>query len=179
MLTTVKQKFFSRSSQSAFAHNNAVSFIFISLLLLSSCDRLPATLRKIENESKRSYWQASSNKGDVEGAYKAGRASCCGEDTQKDDSVALMNYCRASRAWHKPSMFEIGRLYLNEGTPDSAIVPYDEALAYTYFHFASGGGNPKVAWYLADLESKMDKEEKARAKAMIEEFPQIPCEIIR
>ncbi|MDX1949637.1 MAG: hypothetical protein SFT90_03950 [Rickettsiales bacterium] len=153
--------------------------LLISLILITSCDRVPATLRKIVNESKRADWQARANDGDVEGAYKAAKASCCGDDTQKDDAVTLSNYCLAARAWHKPSMFEIGKLYLNENTPEATVIPYDEAIAYTYFHFASGGGNPEIDWYMANLEPKLDEKEKARISAMIENFPQIPCDIKR
>ncbi len=155
-------------------------FNFLSILiLLTSCDRVPATLRKIVNESKRSDWQARANDGDVEGAYKAAKASCCGEDTQKDDAVALENYCTAARAWHKPSMFEIAKLYLNEETPEATVIPYDEALAYTYLHFASSGGNPKVEWYINNLEPNIDEKERLRIDSLIENFPQIPCKLER
>lgn len=153
--------------------------ILLLILILTSCDKFPATLRKVVNETKRADWQARSNDGDVEGAYKAAKASCCGEDTQKDDAVALKNYCRTARFWHKPSMFEIGKLYLNEGTSDATIIPYDEAIAYAYFHHASGGGNPKIEWYLASLRPKLDKREMSRTNALIEAFPQIPCDMTR
>ncbi len=155
------------------------SFLAVVVLIISSCDRVPHMLRKIETESKRSFWETSARKGDIEGAYKAGKLSCCGDNTVRDDASAINNFCKAAKFWHKPSMFEIGKLYLNEGTPDATIIPYDEAIAYTYFKMASGGGNPQVEWYISNLEPKLDANEKARAEAMIQDFPNVPCELTR
>ncbi len=149
------------------------------VLIISSCDRIPHIYHKIENESKRSFWETSARKGDIEGAYKAGKLNCCGEETVKDDASALNNFCKGAQGWHKPSMFEIGKMYLNEGMPEGTVIPYDEALAYTYFKLASGGGNPKVDWYINDLEPKLDANERAHAEAMLLDFPNIPCELTR
>jgi TPR repeat protein len=148
-------------------------------LALTACDRWPAFLRKVENEGERYYFETEVDQEDVEAAYKAAKANCCGEDTFKDDVKALNFYCMAAKNGHKASMFEVAKLYGGYDTKKSTIIPRDNALAFTFFSVAEQKGFENAESYRKEILNEISDKDFARATKLISQFPNIPCEITR
>jgi TPR repeat protein len=149
------------------------------ILVISACDRIPATYRSAKNEIKRAYWETEADEQDVQAAYNAAKHNCCGEDTLKDDLSALNLFCRAAKDGHKPAMVEVGKMYLNETTPADSIIPYDPAVAFTFFSMAEQYGYQHAVHHRESVGDQLTDQEFQRATRLIESFPVVPCEITR
>ena len=136
-------------------------------------------LRLGKNELKRSYWETEADQEDIEAAYMAAKHNCCGDNTMKDDISALNLFCKAAKAGHKPAMVEVGKMYLNRNIPKESIIPYDKAVAFTFFSMAEQKGYQHAVYLREELVDDMTDEEFDRATRLIESFPVVPCEITR
>lgn len=148
-------------------------------LVLTACDKFPSFLRKAENETKRYYWETEVDDQDIEAAYKAAKANCCGKDTMKDDVAALNLFCMAAKNGHKASMFEVGKMYGGYNKIKSTIIPRDNAIAFTFFSVAERGGFEHAESYRKEILNEMTDADFARATKLIDSFPIIPCELTR
>lgn len=154
--------------------------LLLAVFFLTSCDKFPEFLRRSENQVKKEYYEWEADDEDVEAMYLAAKHSCCGEDNFSDSDVEALNlFCKAAKNGHKASMVEIGRLYLNETTIDGTIIPYDRAIAFTFFSIAEQNGYDKAQYHRERVLEEMNDTDFARATRLVESFPVVPCEIIR
>lgn len=148
--------------------------------MVGACDKFPQFLRRSENEVKKEYYKRDSNKEDLEAMYLAGKASCCGDDKFSDNDVEALNlFCKAAKQGHTASMLEVGKIYSHESSIKDTIIPYDRALAFTYFSMAEQGGYDKAELYKEEVLEGMSDQDFSRATRLIESFPVIPCGITR
>lgn len=152
---------------------------FILLLTLTSCDRWPKTLRRTENEALKYYWETEADNNDVEAAYLAAKTHCCGPDTFKNDIEALNLFCTAAKEGHRASMFEIGKMYGDFSAEKFTAIPQDNALAFTFLSMAEQNGFEHASSYRKEILNEISDEDFLRATKLIENYPNIPCEITR
>ena|GEM_PF-3556633 len=159
---------------------NLKLLILASVFFVAACDKFPQLLRRSENEAKKHYYEWEADDQDVEAMYMAAKANCCGEDKFSDNDVKALNmFCKAAQNGHKASMLEVGKLYLNERTIEATVIPYDPALAFTYFSMSEQAGHEHAEYYREKLLNELNEEEFARATRLIDSFPVVPCEITR
>ncbi len=158
-----------------------ISLLFIAIsLFVTACDKFPQFLRRSENEVKKEYYEWEADDEDVEAMYLAAKANCCGEDKFSDNDIKSLNmFCKAAKNGHKASMVEVGKLYLNENTIEGTVIPYDPALAFTYFSIAEQNGHDYAEYHREKLLMMLSDEEFARATRLVDSFPVVPCEITR
>lgn len=151
-----------------------------SVFFVSACDKFPQLLRRSENEVKKHYYEWEADQEDVEAMYLAAKSNCCGDDKFSDNDVGALNlFCKAAKNGHKASMVEVGKKYLNETTIDETVIPYDRAIAFTYFSIAEQNGNESAQYWREKVLMEMNDQDFARATRLIDKFPVIPCAITR
>lgn len=166
---------------------NSKNLINLSLIcglciLTAACvDLIAPSMRKGEQLAKTQYYGLKSDYWQqIEDAYMAGQANCCGADKINDDIKALNYYCEAAKLGHKASQIEIARLYTHQaGAGPKTAIPFDRTLAHAYYSLAAQGGYEFAASLKNDLTEKLSKEELARSAQLVVDYPNIPCEITK
>ena len=129
---------------------------------------------------KRWAWEADAKDNeDIEAAFKAAKASCCGDETLNDDIKSLNLFCQAAKNGHKASMVEVGKMFLNRNVSRATIIPHDRSLAFTYFSIAEQNGYEHAEYLRKQVLEEMDDSEFERATRLIASWPVVPCKITR
>lgn len=157
------------------------------IFLLSGCMSPISAGRAMYTEKLRKEWYPKAENGNADYQYLLGDSYCCGPAISytHDNEKAVNWLCKAAKQEHPDALHDMGKIYRSNKdiieSPGMAVsdLPEDNAVAYAWFYKAVQCGNPEADKYLKEVYQEMDEEEKNRAASLIQQYPNIPCEIAK
>lgn len=124
-------------------------------------------------------WKKLALDGDVEAQYKVGELYCCGDRPDHDNVQALYWWCQAAKKGQRDAQYKVGWMMEDAHEYKGSIVPYNPVLASVYYTKALANGQPDAAKALAKMKPPLTDEQKKEAAELLEEWPNIACEVAR
>ncbi len=124
-------------------------------------------------------WKKLALDGDVEAQYKVGTAYCCGDRPKHDNVKALYWWCQAAKQGQRDAQFQVGKMYDSASQYKGNIIQQNPVLAFTYYSLAEKNGNNEAVGFKQKLSGVLSAAQKQEAAALLEEFPNIACEVER